>query len=156
MVRLAEMAVERGDVTLATFGLGSCVAIMLSDVGTQVGGMAHILLPAASLARGEGRAARFPQTATPELLRRMRALGADHGRIVAKLVGGASMFRSLLEPGTVSMGERNVAACRAALREAGIPIVSEITGGVRGRSAWLDAATGRVLVKSVGESDVHI
>ena len=50
IVRVADLAVgERGDV-LVTVGLGSCVAILLHDADAGVGGLAHVLLPAPSLA----------------------------------------------------------------------------------------------------------
>ena len=83
----------------------------------------------------------------------MTGAGADVLRFVARLVGGASMFASLLPAGTVPMGERNVLAARAALRAAGIPVVGEVIGDTVGRSVWFDVARGSVHIRSVGRED---
>lgn len=152
-VRVAEWAVLR-DGVLITLGLGSCVAIMLHDERARVGGMAHILLPSRSLARDQTNPAKFPETAVPFLVTRLLTAGADRNRLVAKLAGGASMFAQLMTPGTVQMGERNVAAARAALRDAAIPIVGEAVGGDRGRSVRFYTSDGRVLSRTVGGDEV--
>jgi len=150
IVKVADWAAERGDGVLVTLGLGSCVAIMLHDLETQTGGMAHVLLPSTSLARDITNRAKFPDTAVPMLIERLSRLGADPRRLVAKLAGGASMFSQLVTPGTIQMGERNVLACRSALRVAAIPIVRESVGGERGRSVRFHLEDGRVEIRSVG------
>lgn len=123
---------------------------MIHDPDVPAAGMAHVLLPSQSLARDHSNPARFPETAVPLLVERLRALGATPGRLVAKLAGGASMFSQLLQPGTIQMGERNVVAARAALRAAGIPVVREAVGGTVGRSVRFDVASGDVEIRSVG------
>jgi chemotaxis protein CheD len=152
-VRVAEWAVER-DGVLITLGLGSCVAIMLHDPHARVGGMAHVLLPSRSLARDQTNPAKFPETAVPFLVSRLVAAGADRHRLVAKLAGGASMFAQLMTLGSVQMGERNIAAARAALREGAIPVVGEAVGGERGRSVHFHTADGRVVSRTVGGDEV--
>jgi chemotaxis protein CheD len=154
-VRVAEWALERQAV-IVTLGLGSCVAIMLHDPGACLGAMAHVLLPSHSLARDQSNPAKFPETAVPFLVHRMLVAGANRHRLVAKLAGGASMFAQLMTPGTVQMGERNIAASRAALREAAIPIIGEAVGGERGRSVRFWPQNGRVETRTVGGEDVLI
>lgn len=154
-VRVAEWALERQAV-IVTLGLGSCVAIMLHDPEACIGSMAHVLLPSHSLARDQSNPAKFPETAVPFLVQRMLAAGANRHRLVAKLAGGASMFAQLMTPGTVQMGERNIAASRAALREAAIPIIGEAVGGERGRSVRFWPQNGRVETRTVGGEDVLI
>jgi chemotaxis protein CheD len=149
-VKVADWAAERGDAVIVTLGLGSCVAIMLHDPHAGAGAMAHILLPSRSLARDVSNPAKFPETAVPLLVERLTALGADPRRLVAKLVGGASMFAQLMSPGSVQMGERNIVAARDALRRAGIPLVREAVGGGAGRSVRFSVADGRVEIRSVG------
>ena len=149
-MKVADWAAERGDGVLVTLGLGSCVAIMLHDPQMSAGAMAHVLLPSVSLARDITNRAKFPETAVPLLIERLKALGADPRRIVAKLAGGASMFSQLVSPGTIQMGERNVLASRSALRAAQIPIVKESVGGERGRSVRFHVQDGRVEIRSVG------
>ena len=151
IVKVADWAAERGDGVLITLGLGSCVAIMLHDPQTKAGAMAHVLLPSISLARDFTNRAKFPETAVPLLVERLKGLGADPRRLVAKLAGGASMFSQLVTPGTIQMGERNVLAARSALRAAQIPIIREAVGGERGRSVRFHVKDGRVEIRSVGE-----
>lgn len=150
IVRVADWAAGRGDETLVTLGLGSCVAIMLYDARAGAGAMAHILLPSRSLARDTTNPAKFPETAVPFLIEQLGTLGADPRRLVAKLAGGASMFAQLMMPGAVQMGERNLVATRNALRAAAIPIAGEAVGGQAGRSVRFFVADGRVEIRSVG------
>jgi len=155
IVKVADWAAERGDGVLVTLGLGSCVAIILHDAQTNAGAMAHVLLPSISLARDITNRAKFPETAVPLLIERLKGLGADPRRLVAKLAGGASMFGQLVTPGTIQMGERNLLASRSALRAAAIPIIRESVGGERGRSVRFHVKDGRVEIRSVG-ADVNV
>ncbi|PYN02903.1 MAG: chemotaxis protein CheD [Candidatus Rokuibacteriota bacterium] len=155
IVKVADWAAERGDGVLVTLGLGSCVAIMLYDAQANAGAMAHVLLPSTSLARDITNRAKFPETAVPLLIERLKGLGADPRRLVAKLAGGASMFGQLVTPGTIQMGERNLLASRSALRAAAIPILRESVGGERGRSVRFHVKDGRVEIRSVG-ADVAV
>ncbi len=155
IVKVADWAAERGDGVLVTLGLGSCVAIMLHDAQTNAGAMAHVLLPSISLARDITNRAKFPETAVPLLIERLKGLGADPRRLVAKLAGGASMFGQLVTLGTIQMGERNLLASRSALRAAAIPIIRESVGGERGRSVRFHVKDGRVEIRSVG-ADVNV
>lgn len=147
-VRVADHAVAKGKVVIATIGLGSCIAIMLYDLDSGIGGLAHVLLPSMSLSRDTENRAKFPETAVPLMLDEMRALGA-RGTILAKLAGGASMFSALIPAGGVNIGERNILASRQALAANGIPLVGEDTGGEHGRSVYLHVDEGRVLVRSL-------
>jgi chemotaxis protein CheD len=150
IVKVADWAAERGDGVIVTLGLGSCVAIMLHDPQMKAGAMAHVLLPSRSLAHDTSNLAKFPESAVPLLVERLKALGAEPRRLVAKLAGGASMFSQLMTPGTIQMGERNIVASRNALRAASIPIVKEAVGGERGRSIRFHVKDGRVEIRSVG------
>jgi chemotaxis protein CheD len=151
-VKVADYAVARGDAIIATIGLGSCVAIALYDPQACVGGLAHILLPAEGMSRDHRNPAKFPGTAVPLLLDEMRKLGAK-GPFQGKLVGGASMFASLLPQGGVNMGDRNVDASRRALTQAQIALVAQDTGGSYGRSVYLHVRDGRIVVRSLANGE---
>ena len=153
-VRIAALAAARAPTALATLGLGSCVAIALHDADAGVGGLAHVLLPTRDTARDGSNAAKFAETAVPSLLAEMRALGAG-GRVVARLAGGATMFAALAAPGA-QLGDRDVAAARAALALAGVPVVGEDVGGDYGRSVLLDLDRGRMIVRALARADVHL
>ncbi len=150
LVRLGALKVTDRPDTLMALGLGSCVAVVLHDAKAKVGGLAHILLPSQSLSRDSTNPARSADTAVPRLLQLMHERGASRSQVVARLVGGASMFSDLLAAGTVHIGERNVNACRLSLRRAGVPIVGEAVGGQKSRSVWLDVGNGTVTVRTVG------
>lgn len=149
VVRVADLNVGGEDDVLVTVGLGSCVAIALHDPSARVGGLAHILLPSPALSRSTDNAAKFPQSAIPRLLELMTARGASSKRVVARIVGGASMFASLAPSGTIQMGERNVVATRQALNASGLPLVAEAVGGDFGRTVRLFVGDGRLEVSSV-------
>ena len=153
-VKVAHHAVgEAGDV-LVTLGLGSCVAIMLHDRRAGVGALAHVLLPEPALARDRHNTAKFAATAVPMLIDELAGMGAASRRLEARLAGGASMFATLMVPGSLNMGERNIRASREALRKAGIPILGEAVGGDYGRSVRFNVAEARAVVSSVGRADV--
>lgn len=154
-VRVADLAAARGrETVIQTVGLGSCVAIVLYDRDTSVGGLAHVLLPSLAQTRDRTNPAKVPETAVPALVAEMRRLGAgEPSRWSARLVGGASMFGSLLATGGVNIGERNVASAREALAAAGLRLDAEDVGGDYGRSVYLDLTTGRVRVRSLRMGD---
>jgi chemotaxis protein CheD len=144
-VDVAELAVAV-DGTLSSIGLGSCVAIVLHDPVARVGGLAHVLLPDAGLARDRSNPAKCAATAVPLLVARMLARGAVHDRVGARIVGGASMFAGLLRRSGITIGARNVAAAREALAAAGVPLLAEDIGRGYGRSVRLRVRDGRVEV----------
>jgi chemotaxis protein CheD len=151
---VADYAVRRGSDIIATIGLGSCVAIVLYDRDTKVGGLAHILLPSMAMSRETSNPAKFPETIVPIMLAEMRALGAlQTARISAKIVGGASMFGQLVSGTGINVGERNIAATKEALAVAGIPLIAEDTGLDYGRSVYFHLGDGRVEVRSLKKGD---
>jgi chemotaxis protein CheD len=151
---VADYAVRRGSDIIATIGLGSCVAIVLYDRDTKVGGLAHILLPSMAMSRETSNPAKFPETIVPIMLAEMRALGAlQTARISAKIVGGASMFGQLVGGTGINVGERNIAATKEALAVAGIPLIAEDTGLDYGRSVYFHLGDGRVEVRSLKKGD---
>ena len=153
VVKVADLNLATGDGELVTLGLGSCVAICLHDPVARIAGMAHVLLPNRSLSRSTENPAKFPQSAIPLLIEKMLALGADQGRITARLVGGASMFGNLSPSGAVQMGERNVVASRQVLKDQGVAITAEATGGTAGRSIRLQANDGTLWVRTLATGE---
>ena len=152
-IKVADYAVRQGAHVLTTIGLGSCVAIALYDRDTQVGALAHILLPNQAMSRETANPAKFPETIVPRMLEEMRALGTHNGRVSAKIVGGASMFGQLVSNTGINVGERNVGATRDALAAAGVPIIAEDTGLDYGRSVYFHLADGRLEVRSLRKGD---
>jgi chemotaxis protein CheD len=131
---------------LITQALGSCVGVALWDPRVRIGGLAHVMLPTESGSSQVGRRHRFADIAIPDLVERMVDLGAGRRRMVAKLAGGASMFRG--ESATDTIGDRNVAAVRDQLERAGVPVTAADTGGSHARTIELSPGTGILLVRS--------
>jgi chemotaxis protein CheD len=153
-VPVGALKVARGSSVLFTMGLGSCVAIALYDPAANLGGLAHAMLPHPANGRTNAPAGRFASTAAAELLRMMDAAGASRPSLQARLAGGASMFRDLLDHEGLKLGRRNVEAARAALEEAGINVVAEDVFGTYGRSVFLRTSDGQLLVTAVNHDDV--
>lgn len=141
---------------LAVRGLGSCVAVIVHDASTHVGGIAHVMLPSHTLARNQERPAKFADTAVPLLVGEMERAGAHRHNLRVRLVGGAKMFDTLGPDGTMHMGERNLVACRAAVAHAGLVVAGEEVGGQRGRSILFDVLRGTVTVRTLGGGERHV
>jgi chemotaxis protein CheD len=110
MVRMGELAVSRdpGHV-LVSLGLGSCIGLALVDVRSGVAGLAHVVLPESG--GREDKVGRFADRAVPELVKQVERLGAVRPRLMAVLVGGASMFA--IGAGSLDVGPRNEEAVRS-------------------------------------------
>jgi chemotaxis protein CheD len=149
-VGMADLNVVSGGAVLKTTGLGSCVSVTLYDPSVKAAGMAHIMLPSSEIAR-EGRLnlAKYADTAIPELIRRMREIGADPKRLAAKMAGGAQMFAFAGGSDSMRIGPRNVESTKLALEAVGIPLLAEDTGANYGRTVELDSGTGIFVIRSV-------
>lgn len=156
LVRVSHAEVAGAGEVLVTVGLGSCVAILLHDPEARMGGLAHVLLPTPREREEQPNPAKYASTAVEHLVEALEAAGAERGRLRGRLVGGASMFGSLLAQGRVHTGERNLIAAREALRAAAIPLDAEEVGKEHGRSVYFHPGSGRVRVTSLqfGEIDI--
>lgn len=149
-VGMADLNVAEGSSVLKTTGLGSCVGLTLYDARTRIAGMAHVMLPSSEIAReAQINLAKYADTAIPEMLSRMAALGAKIERLEAKMAGGAQMFAFAGQSDTLRIGPRNVESCISVLGRLRIPIVSQDTGGNYGRTIEFDTGNGKLMIRSV-------
>jgi len=144
-VRIADIAVGSGRDILTTYGLGSCVAVMIYDPEAKIGGMNHFLLPTKSTVRNEKNLAKFSDTGIEELIRKLIMTGAVVERLVAKVVGGSNMFPTLSKN---SIGQKNIIAVETILKKHSIEIISRDVGGTWGRSVEFYVGNGKVIIKS--------
>ena len=100
--------------------------------------------------------AKFADTGIEDLLQRILALGAVRKNLVAKIAGGAQMFAFKSDNDMLRVGDRNVEATKAKLKELQIPIIAEDTGKNSGRTIEFYPETGELLVKSVGKTPYKI
>ena len=52
----------------------------------------------------------------------------------------------------LNIGERNIQAVRAVLKQLGLNLLAEDVGGNRGRTMGLDTSTGQVMIRTLGSS----
>jgi chemotaxis protein CheD len=150
-VRMGSLSVSSEKNTVLTTFVGSCVALCIYEPVEKIGGLAHIMLP-----DSEGNHfptnnfdAKYADHALKLVLDAMKQKGAEHERMVSKLVGGAKTFSN--ENSTAdtlfNIGERNCASIRVLLNSSKIPILAEELGSTQGRWVKLDINSGKVMVK---------
>jgi len=144
-IGVGEFAVGIHPAVLMTPALGSCVGVALWDAGTMRGGLAHVMLPTPSESSVEGKRERFATIGIPRMVEELVG-GTSARRLVAKLMGGAAMFKS--DSGLASVGERNLQEVRTQLALLRIPVLAEDTGGNHARTVELHLDTGIVVVRS--------
>ncbi|NLX61732.1 MAG: chemotaxis protein CheD [Tissierellia bacterium] len=149
-VRMADLKAIKAPGILTTLGLGSCVGIALYEKVNKVAGLAHAMLPSSKEITNNENKAKFVDTAIELLVEKMVKKGAIERYIVAKVVGGSQMFTFNTMNNVLKIGERNVMATKMKLKEMGIEIISEDTGGNYGRTIELDSQNGSLLVKTIG------
>jgi chemotaxis protein CheD len=143
-VDMAELKVESKPAELVSC-VGSCIAICIYDQSSKVGGMAHIMLPQASICPKEHLPAKFADTAIPALIKAITR-NKSGCMLIAKIAGGANMFPNL-KTYSLAIGQRNIEAVKTALANEKIPIRGEDVGGTYGRRVCMNAATGSVIVR---------
>lgn len=155
-IGMADLKVSKAPDLLTTLGLGSCVGITLYDKQTKVVGMAHIMLPSSKEIKNNENKAKFADTGIEELLNQMIKAGANKSNLVAKIAGGSQMFNFNTNNDTLKVGERNVIATKEKLKEVGIKIVAEDTGGNFGRTIVIDSEDGSLQVRTIGHGEKTI
>ncbi|MDK2790557.1 MAG: chemotaxis protein CheD [Methanothermococcus sp.] len=142
-VKMGGFEVSKSPEILETL-LGSCVAIMLYDPGKRVGGMAHIMLPE-TRDMNTKTPGKYANTAILAMIAKMVILGARPEKLVAKLAGGAKMFKS--KSNAMDIGTKNINAAKRELKKYEIKIVGEDLGGTSGRTVRFTLRDGKVFVR---------
>lgn len=142
IVGIGDLAVGRG--VMSSIGLGSCVGLVIHDRERGVGGLAHVMLPDSG-GRTE-RPGKFADTAIEALVAGLIQQGCRKTQLVAKMVGGAAMFKTF--SGNLNIGERNITAIKENLKQKNIPLKAECVGGSVGRTlTYYPSDGGKVVVK---------
>ncbi len=147
IVGISDWKVGKGDDIIITYALGSCIGSCLYDRTTGIAGLSHIMLPdSTAIIDGGQTRMKFADTALPDMLARMKQMGANVTAIKAKIAGGAVMFQTANSK--FNIGERNIAAVKAALAKLHIPIIAEDVGLNYGRTVTFWAQNGAVEISS--------
>lgn len=154
-VGIAEIRLADRPDRLVTFGLGSCVAIVLFHPPSGAAAMAHVMLPMAFEGDERLNPAKYADTAILQMAGLLGKRGIAPGALTAKMAGGADMFAGLERSRSRRIGERNAITARKTLRNSGITLVAEDVGGHLGRSVDFDTSTGNLTVRTL-RKDVKI
>jgi chemotaxis protein CheD len=91
----------------------------------------------------------FVDTGVPRLFHATYNLGADRGRLMIKVAGGAQL---LDQQGIFNIGARNFDALQKLLAQNGLKAHDTDVGGLSSRTVRLDLTTGLVTVKTPGST----
>ena len=131
---------------LVTYALGSCIAVVIFDSVTNVGGLLHYMLPESSLDENKARQRpyMFADTGIPLLFQSAYRLGAVKSRLDVAVMGGAQVMDT---SETFNIGKRNHLALRKIFWKAGVLVRHEDVGGTLSRTVRLEIASGRVVLR---------
>jgi chemotaxis protein CheD len=150
VVDIAEFAVSNEpDVVLATYALGSCIAVMLYDPHVKAAGMIHYMLPLSSTnpEKAKNKPAMFADTGVPLLFHSMYGLGCKKEDLVVKVAGGGQLYD---DQGLFEIGKRNWTVLRRMLWKTNVLVTADDVGGAKSRTVSLDVTTGRCVIRSAG------
>ncbi len=152
MRKTEELIVETGNLKIAnntsniiTRSLGSCVALTLYDQVQKIGGMIHYILPENP---GGKKEEKYADTGIHLLLEKILESNAQRENLVAKMIGGAIMFEDFMDDVENSIGKRNVIKGKEVLKNLGLRLLSEDTGGNYGRSVKFQLTNGKIYITS--------
>jgi len=144
-VAMADFNTAKAPDTLATIGIGSCVAVCLYDRKNKIGGLAHIMLPC-NTENDQTLCGKYADTGIDALILLMSQNGASKNELTAKIIGGANMFAPTQKAATLTVGKNNIKSVKKTLADKGIRIIAEDLGGSNGRAIVYDTETGAVEV----------
>lgn len=149
VVGIAEVKFTEPPHKLVTYGLGSCVAIVLYSKDLNVGSMAHVMLP---LSYGDEKSetpGKFADSAVALMVKQMELRGVGVSGMVAKIAGGADMFAGQFKGTGRRIGARNILAARKTLDNFGVRLVAQDVGGTVGRTVEFLTETGSFMVRTL-------
>lgn len=150
-VRLGEWkTTKESGAILSIDRIGAGLAIVILDLVTHMCGGAHTILPE-SPSKDLGSPGKFANMAVPVIVEELLKMGAQKGKMVAKIAGGAQMLSQTI------LSDRNVNAAKEALRKIPIPVTGEDVGGKYIRSIQVHTISGEVLCSRLeGPQKTHV
>jgi chemotaxis protein CheD len=131
---------------LITFGLESCIAIAVYAPAISQGALLRFSFPLSGTnpALAKKRPWLFADTAIPEFLSQIRRQGVRNHEMSVHAVGAADVPP---RAPFFASGKSNYLMMKKILWREGVLLRGEDVGGKRLRSLWLDAGTGRIIVR---------
>jgi len=131
---------KKKPVTLEAY-LGSCVGVALYDSESELGGLAHFLLPEPTCLNHELKIGTYATTGLPVLINRLCNAGAKKDSIKATIAGGALVGPVSRDDLEFDIGSRTTETVQTILKDNGIPIMKAETGGYFGCRLSLNLTT---------------
>jgi len=148
-VGIGDMKLARGEGSIITYALGSCIGITFYDPMLHLGALLHIMLPS-QFNNNDPNVFKFADSGIRETIRKLTVFGMMKSRTVVKIAGGAKMFEISGNADFGNIGARNIERVKEVLREEGMRLAAEDTGGTYARTMRIDIATGSVSLRTVG------
>ncbi len=147
-VGIGEWTVASGPEDLIkTYALGSCIAVIITDVKIGVTGLIHIALPEAAIdpEKAKRQPGYFADSGLPLMIEEMKSKGAARQHVRVKLAGGAAVMDSM---GIFDIGKRNLLAAKRILWKSSLGAIAEDTGGEISRTVSVRALDGETTISS--------
>jgi len=123
--------------------IGSGVSVCIYNKKKRIGGMNHFQLP--YIATKGKTTALYGNIATTELIKMMLAHDSQRQYLEAQIFGGAYNSKK----NDQDIGKENIEIARTILFKSRIPIISEDTGGGKGRKIVFNTNTNEIAVLKV-------
>ncbi len=151
-VGMGRFEVRKKGYKLMCVGIGSCIAVAISDKINTVYGMAHIMLPYHKESFKTANPNKYADVCIPNTIREMLQEGAKKVNMIAMIAGGAHMFPSFYNKEKESINVKNANAVKEILANESIPIIKEDLGGNNGRTVVFDTEKDefKVIIKTLG------
>ena len=132
--------------------LGSCVAITMYEPNRNIGAICHAVLPQCDVApkchlqcKQPGK---YVECAIKVMLKQFDRRHISRQDIQVKIFGGADMFAQSDEIGCSNpVGSLNIETTHRVIKNAGLKIIADDTGGKSKKKIIFDLATGKVFVE---------
>jgi len=136
---------------LTTYGLGSCVGVVIYDPQAEVSGLLHTMLPDSTLSpeKSRKRPAVFADTGMEALLKEFERKGGSIDRSSILLAGGGE---TLGENNYFNIGRKNCDVIKGFLKETGLEIAFEDVGGNNNRTLDIKTKNGEVTIKTASDT----
>ena len=128
--------------------VGSCVSVCLYNRKNGFSAINHFILdkPIDPRTTDVGK---YGSTAMCVIIKKLFDVDSIAGNYRARVFGGAAIFHG--NNGAAKVGPNNVAVALEILKEYGIPIIKQETGGIRGRRIRFNTAENKVWWRFTGD-----
>jgi chemotaxis protein CheD len=152
-VGMADLKIASVPDMLSSAGLGSCIGICIWDKSKKIAALVHIMLPDSTQSKAPINRTKFADTGVTEAVGRLYKAGASTSGLLAKIAGGAQMFKVSSESDVLKVGERNSAAVITHLKKNHIRLLAHDVGGNFGRTIIFNIETGDLTIKTIGHGE---